>query len=292
LTTAAAIYIIEAESRGNRGSENMSERSRKPARQSKRKTDYETILFEVKGPVATITMNRPDKLNACNVKMFREIDNVLSLVEVDEGIKVVVITGAGDRAFSAGVDFDELDFKDLKGSSGFVETDARTFRHIENIPQPVIAAVNGYAYGYGCKIAIVSDIAIASEKARFGLQGIRVGAVHVITLGRGRSVLGRNRLGYLLLSGDTIDAQKAEDWGLVARVVPHDRLMTEVENLAEAIASYPIFSVRAIKRMLHRGCDDDYRWEDLLTPGLLLMDDLKEGRRAFKEKRKPKFRGR
>ena len=267
-------------------------RRRGSVKQRQHTTDYETILFEVKGPVATITMNRPDKLNACNVKMFQEIDHALSLVEVDEKIKVVVITGAGDRAFSAGVDFDELNFKDLKESSGFVETDSRTFRHIENIPQPVIAAVNGYAYGYGCKIAIVSDITIASERAQFGLQGIRVGAVHVITLGRGRGVLGRNRLGYLLLSGETIDANKAEEWGIVARVVPHDKLYAEVESLAQSIASYPVLGVRTVKRMLHRGCDDDYRWEDLLTPGLLLMDDLKEGRRAFKEKRKPKFKGR
>jgi len=266
----------------------MSDRSGRPG--SKKK--YETILFEAKDHVATITMNRPDKLNACNVRMFREIDHALSLVEADDDIRAVVITGAGDQAFSAGVDFDELEFKDLSESTEFIRTDARVFRRIENIPQPVIAAVNGYAYGYGCKIAIVSDIAIASEKARFGLQGVKLGAVHVITLGRGRDVLSRGRLGYLLLSGETIDARKAEDWGIVAGVVPHDRLRPEVEALARSIASYPVVAVRTIKRMLHRGNDDDYRWEDLLSPGLLLMEDLREGRKAFKEKRKPKFKGR
>jgi enoyl-CoA hydratase/carnithine racemase len=166
------------------------------------------------------------------------------------------------------------------------------FRRIESIPQPVIAAVNGYAFGYGCKIAIVSDIAIASEKAQFGLQGIKVGAVHVITLGRGRGVLGRNRLGYLILSGETIDAQKAENWGIVSRVVPPNRLMPEAEKLAWTIAQYPVLGVQTIKKMLHRGYDDDYKWEDLLTPGLLLMEDVREGRRAFKEKRKPRFKGR
>jgi enoyl-CoA hydratase/carnithine racemase len=204
----------------------------------------------------------------------------------------VVVTGAGDRAFSAGVDFGDLEFKGMKESTDYVNSDARMFRRIENIPQPVIAAVNGYAYGYGCKIAIVSDIAIASDKARFGLQGIKVGAVHVITLGRGRGALGRGRLGYLLFSGETIDARKAEDWGIVARVVPHNKLYAEVESLAQTIAQHPVLAVRAIKKMLHRGHDDDYRWEDLLSPGLLLMEDLKEGRRAFLEKRKPKFRGR
>ncbi len=257
-----------------------------------RRMDYETIKFEVKDGVATITMNRPDKLNACNLKMFQEIDHALSQVEDNDDVRVVVITGAGDRAFSAGVDFEELDFKNLNESNAFIRSDARMFRRIENMPQPVIAAVNGYAFGYGCKIAIVSDIAIASEKAQFGLQGIKVGAVHVITLGRGRGTLGRGRLGYLLLSGKTIDATKAEEYGLVAQVVPHDKLHAEVEALAQSIAQYPVLAVRAIKRMLHRGCDDDYRWEDLLSPGLLLMEDLKEGRRAFLEKRKPRFKGR
>jgi len=267
-------------------------RRRKSAKQHQGHTDYETILFEAKNHVATVTMNRPHKHNACNLKMFQEIDHALSLVEDDENVRVVVITGAGDRAFSAGVDFGELEFEGLSESTEFVETDARMFRRIENIPQPIIAAVNGYAYGYGCKIAIVSDIAIATDKARFGLQGINVGAVHVITLGRGRGVLGRGRLGYLLLSGETIDARKAEDWGIVAKVVPHNKLYAEVESLAQTIAQHPVLAVRTIKKMLHRGHDDDYRWEDLLSPGLLLMEDLKEGRRAFLEKRKPKFRGR
>lgn len=253
--------------------------------------DYETILFAAKGPVATLTMNRPDKHNACNGKMFEEIDHALSLVERDEGIRVVVITGAGDQAFSAGVDFSELDFENMKQSTAFIDIDARMFRRIENIPQPVIAAVNGYAYGYGCKIAIVSDIAIASDKARFGLQGIRVGAVHVITLGRGRDTLGRGRLGYLILSGDTIDAEKAEQWGIVARVVPHEKLYSEVDSLAQRIARHPALAVRTIRKMLHRGCEDDYRWEDLLSPGLLMMDDVKEGRKAFLEKREPGFKG-
>jgi len=255
------------------------------------KDGYTTILLEVKGDIAVITLNRPEKHNACNVKMFQELEHSLSVVGSDDTVKAIIITGAGDRAFSAGVDFDELEFQNLKGSLGFVEKDAAMFRRLENVSQPVIAAVNGYAFGYGCKLAIVSDISIAAERAQFGLQGIRVGAVHVITLGRGRDILGRNRLGYMLLTGETIDAQKAERWGIVSKVVPNDKLMAEAEAIAHGIASYPSLGVRTIKKMLHRGCDDDYRWEDLLTPGLLLMEDVKEGRQAFKEKRKPKFKG-
>jgi len=253
--------------------------------------DYKTILLHKKDGIATITMNRPEKLNACNRQMFEEITEALAAIEHDGSIRVVIITGAGDKAFSAGVDFDELDFRNLRESTEYIRTDAAMFRCIENIPQPVIAAINGYAFGYGCKIAIVSDISIASEKAQFGLQGIKVGAVHVITLGRGRGVLSRGRLASLLLSGQTIDAVQAENWGIVADVVPHDRVMIEAQRLATVIAQQPLLAVRAIKRMLHRGCDDDYRLEDLLSPGLLLMEDVKEGRQAFLEKRKPNFKG-
>jgi len=252
---------------------------------------YKNIILQKESGVFTITMNRPDKLNACNMGMFSEIDQALSEAESDSEVRVVVITGAGDKAFSAGVDIEALNFKDLNGSSNWVKIDASTFRHIENVPVPVIAAVNGDAFGFGCKIAIVSDIAIASDRARFGLQGIRVGAVHMITLGRGMDVLGRQRLGYMLFSGDIIDAQKAEHYGIVSKVVPYENLYTEVYGLAKRIAEYSPLAIQTIKKLLHRGCDDDYRYEDVLTPHLLMMEDLKEGSRAFIEKRRPIFKG-
>ena len=254
--------------------------------------EFETILYEKKGPIAVITMNRPDKLNACNTGMYKEIDRVLDLVEKDEHIRAVIITGAGDKAFSAGADLEELDFNHLKESTEYIRIDAKTFRHLEDIPQPVIAAVNGAAIGYGCKVALISDITIASENATFSLPGTTFGAVHVITLGRGREVLGRKRLAYMLLTGVTLDAHQAERYGIVTAVVPHDQVLAEAEKMARKIASLPPISAQVTRRMLHRGMDDDYRWEDLLSPGLLLMEDLKEGQRAFIEKRKPKFSGR
>ncbi|MFB3813382.1 MAG: enoyl-CoA hydratase/isomerase family protein [Terriglobales bacterium] len=252
---------------------------------------FETILFETRGPVATITMNRPDKLNACSTQMYKDIDAALTLIEEDADIRAVIITGAGDKAFSAGADLEELQFKNLKESTEYIRIDAKTFRHLENIPQPVIAAVNGAAIGYGCKVAIVSDITIASETAKFSLPGTSFGAVHVITLGRGREVVGRKRLANMLLTAETIDAHQAREYGIVNTVVPPDRLLAEAERVAHRIASFPPLSVQTTRRMLHRGMDDDYRWEDLLSPGLLLMEDLKEGQRAFMEKRKPKFTG-
>jgi enoyl-CoA hydratase len=252
---------------------------------------FDTIIYEKKDAVATITLNRPDRRNAFNTKMYQDLDRALDLIEKDHDIKAIIITGAGDRAFSAGADLEELNFQNIKESREYISIDARTFRHIENVPQPVIAAVNGAAIGGGCKIVIVSDIAIASEKAIFSLPGATFGAVHVITLGRGREVLGRQRLSRMLLTGETINARKAEEYGIITQVVPPDQLLAEAQKTAAMIASFPPVTVQVIKRMLHRGNDDDYRWEDLLSPGLLLMEDLKEGQRAFMERRKPKFTG-
>lgn len=252
---------------------------------------FENIIFEKKGPIAIITMNRPDKFNACSTGMYKDLDKVLDLIENDEVVRAVIITGAGDKAFSAGADIMELNFDNLKQSTEYISIDAKAFRHLENIPQPVIAAVNGAAIGYGCKVAIISDITIASEHARFSLPGATFGAVHVITLGRGMDVLGRKRLAQMLLTGEMIDAHQAQDYGIVNTIVPHDQLLAEAESVANKIAACPPISVKVIRRMLHRGMDDDYRWEDLLSPGLLMMEDLKEGQRAFIERRKPEFNG-
>ncbi len=252
---------------------------------------FATILVEIKDHIATLTMNRPDKLNACNMQMFREIDQALARIEDDPDVRVVVITGAGDKAFSAGVDINELDFKNVAESNNWIKTDARMFRRIESIPQPVIAAINGHAYGYGCKIPIVCDLAIASTNAKFGLQGLKLSAVHIITLGRGRDTMSRKDLAYLLLSGDVFKAEQAASIGIINKTVPPQELLPEVYRLARQIVDYPTYPVQVIKRMLHRGMDDDYRYEDLLSPSLLLLEDVKEGREAFLERRKPNFKG-
>ena len=252
---------------------------------------FETILYEQRDAVAIITMNRPDKLNACNTHMYRELTGLLGAIDADRDIRAIVITGAGDRAFSAGADLDELDFENLRESSDYIRIDATAFRALENIRQPVIAAVNGAAIGYGCKVAIVSDITIASEKARFSLPGATFGAVHVIMLGRAKEVLGRKRLAEMLMTGKMIDALTAREYGIVNHVVAPDQVLNEALAVANQIAACPAITIEVIRRMMHRGNDDDYRWEDLLSPGLLLMEDLKEGQRAFVERRKPNFRG-
>ena len=252
---------------------------------------FETILYEKKGPIGIITMNRPDKLNACNTHMYKDLVRALDMIDQDEEVRVVILTGSGDKAFSAGADLEELNFANLKESREYIAIDAKAFRCLENIRQPIIAAVNGAAIGYGCKVAIISDITIASEKAKFSLPGATFGAVHVIMLGRAMDVLGRKKLSHMLLTGNTLDAYQAEKYGIVTSVVPHDQVMVEAEKLANRIAGFPPICIEVIRRMLHRGMDDDYRWEDLLSPGLLLMEDVKEGRQAFIERRKPVFTG-
>jgi enoyl-CoA hydratase/carnithine racemase len=252
---------------------------------------FETLLFEQRGPIAIVTMNRPDKLNACNTHMYKELTRLLGNIDEDRAVRAIVITGSGEKAFSAGADLEELDFDNLRESSDYIKIDATAFRAIENVRQPVIAAVNGAAIGYGCKVAIVSDIAVASEHARFSLPGATFGAVHMIMLGRAREVMGRKRLAEMLMTGKTLDAETAREYGIVNHVVPRGAALDRAIEIAEQIAACPPIAIEVIRRMMHRGNDDDYRWEDLLSPGLLLMDDLKEGQRAFIERRKPKFSG-
>lgn len=252
---------------------------------------FETLLYEQRGAIAVITMNRPEKLNACNTFMYKELTSLLSTIDQDREIRAIIMTGSGDRAFSAGADLDELDFANLRESSDYIKIDATAFRAIENVRQPVIAAVNGLAIGYGCKIAIISDITVASEKARFSLPGATFGAVHMIMLGRAREVMGRKRLAEMLMTGKMIDAVTAQEYGIVNHLVPQENVLAEALKIANQIAACPPISIEVIRRMMHRGNDDDYRWEDLLSPGLLLMEDLKEGQRAFVEGRKPKFTG-
>ena len=253
--------------------------------------NLQTLLYEQRGAVAIITMNRPDKLNACNTHMYKELTRLLSQIDQDKSIKAIIITGSGDKAFSAGADLEELNFDNLRESSDYIKIDATAFRAMENVRQPVIAAVNGAAIGYGCKVAIISDITVASEKARFSLPGATFGAVHMIMLGRAREVMGRKRLAEMLMTGQMIDAQTAENFGIVNHVVPQEEVLDKALEIANQIAACPPLPIEVIRRMMHRGNDDDYRWEDLLSPGLLLMEDLKEGQRAFMEGRKPKFTG-
>ena len=256
---------------------------------------YETILYETKGAVAVITINRPEALNALNPQVLTELDQVVSAAGEDPGVKVVVITGAG-KAFVAGAD--------IKAMSTFTPLQARAFARrgqavlnkIERLPKPVIAAVNGFALGGGCELAMACDFIIASRKARFGQPEINLG----ITPGfagtqRLPRLVGKGWAKYLCLTGEMISAEKAQAIGLVVKVVEPDELMEEVMKVAEAIAAKGRMSLRAVKQLIDEGADMAIERAMALEAEVFATcfasPDQKEGMSAFLEKRKPNFTG-
>jgi len=253
--------------------------------------NYETILLDKKDGVATITFNRMDKLNAANPTMFDELDGALTDIEKDDDMRVVVLTGQG-KAFSAGADVGRFEFGKIIQGMEFINIVARPFLHFETIPKPVIAAVNGIAYGFGTGITLVCDIVVASEKAQFSTREINWGAIPIETLVRGFEILGKHNISYMALTADTIDAHEAKAVGLVNKVVPDDQLMVEVERICNKLKTGAPVAQAAIKRTLNRKCHEDWDFTVAMMPAIFATEDMAEARKAFMEKRKPVFKGR
>jgi len=260
---------------------------------------YTTLLIEKKEQIATITFNRPETLNAFSALSFREFIQALKEMDADEGIRVVIITGAG-RAFSAGLDLDEA----RKGppESGLQITPLQDtvawIPHImRNMKKPVIASLNGVAAGAGFTIALACDIRIASEEVKMGAAFVRVGLIPELgstyTLPR---LIGLAKACELCFTGKTIDAKEAKAIGLVNEVVPRDELATATAKMAaEIVASAPI-AVELAKKALYQGLDSDLvtqlHFEQLGQSTCFKSEDFREAINAFSEKRKPVFRGR
>jgi enoyl-CoA hydratase len=256
---------------------------------------YEFITAEVKGRVALITLNRPKQLNALAPRLMQELGAAMYGFDADDGIGAIVITG-NEKAFAAGADIGAMKDFDFQHAfkSNYI---TRDWEHIRSVRKPVIAAVAGYALGGGCELALMCDIVIASESAKFGQPEINLGVLP----GSGgtqrlpRSV-GKAKAMDLCLTARMMDAAEAERAGLVSRVVPNDRLMEEAMAVAEKIASYSLPVVMMIKESINRA------YESTLSEGVLFerrlfhaafaLDDQKEGMAAFVEKRKPTFRHR
>jgi E-phenylitaconyl-CoA hydratase len=256
-----------------------------------------SIDLEVTDHVAVVTINRPERLNAMDHEHYRGLSEAWTRIRDDSDINVAIVTGAGDRSFTTGAD--------LKSTLGTVEPMADLWltqkemllnRGLE-VWKPVIAAINGYCLGGGMTLMLATDIRIAAEHATFGLSEVKRGTI----ANRGGTQRILSQVPYaigmeMLLIGDQFDAQKAERWGLINKVVPAPDLMPTALAYAKRIAANGPLAVRAAKELAVRGRDmslaDGLRMEQLVARILNLSEDVQEGTTAFKEKRTPQFQGR
>ncbi|MBW1682011.1 MAG: enoyl-CoA hydratase/isomerase family protein [Deltaproteobacteria bacterium] len=259
---------------------------------------YETILFEKEGEIAAVTLNRPNRLNALSFRLKDELGAIFDEIERDEDIKVVILTG-GKKAFSAGADIKERStMETTQPQAYFNQLKSHAFyTKIENFEKPVIAAISGVAVGGGCELAMVCDLRIASETARFGLPEVNIGVIPAAGgTQRLPRLIGVTRAKELLYTGDFIDAQEAFRIGLVNRVVPVENLMDETKALAQKLAAKPPLSIKYLKRAINIGTQLDLSsaldYEAHIAAMLTCSEDRKEGFVAFVEKRKPVFKGR
>jgi enoyl-CoA hydratase len=257
---------------------------------------YKTLIYKKKENIGTLTINRPDKLNAISNELTAELQSLLSELEKDEELKVLILTGAGDKAFVAGADIKELIDRNARIGRRVSHERQEVFSRIENLPVPVIAAVNGYALGGGLEIALACNIRICSEKAQFGAPEVKLGIIP----GDGGTqrlprLVGLGRAMEMILTGDFIDAQEAYRIGLVNKVFPHEELMDKAMDLAQKIASRPPLAVKYAKEAVNRSQEGDaasgFALESYLHALTCTTEDKKEGVAAFLEKRKGKFKG-
>jgi enoyl-CoA hydratase len=256
---------------------------------------FEHLLLEQRGPVAVITLNRPSVLNALNEALLRELSAALTELDGADDVRAIVVTGAGPKAFAAGADIGELNaLKNAVEGADKARAGQAVTLQIERMRTPVIVAVNGFALGGGCELAMAGDIRIASENARFGQPEVNLGLIPGYGgTQRTTRLLGKGMAMFLCLSGDIIDAQTALQIGLVDRVVPQDQLLEAAVKLGQTIAQKAPLAVAACKRAIVNGAHlplaDALELEALEFGTLVNTNDFKEGTTAFLEKRKAEW---
>jgi len=255
---------------------------------------YETIIYETKGPVALIQLNRP-KLNALNSQIARELGQALHAADGDASIGCIVLTG-NEKAFAAGADIKEMQGKTFQSvyMEDFITKD---WEEITKIRKPIIAAVAGYAFGGGCEVAMMCDFIIAAKSAKFGQPEINLG----ILPGAGGTqrltrFVGKSKAMEMCLTGRTMDAEEAERAGLVSRIVDDDKLIDEALKTAEVIAKKSRPVVYMVKESINRAYETTLRegvlFERRVFHSAFALEDKSEGMAAFVEKREPKFKNR
>lgn len=258
--------------------------------------NYENILFEVQDGVGVLTFNRPKSLNALNPKTLEEVADVIENAKNDQNIRVLLLTGAGEKAFVAGADITEFQKMNPLEALLFAERGQEIFFQLEALAIPVIAVVNGFALGGGCEMAMSCDFIYASANARFGQPEINLGIIPGFGgTQRLSRLVGRAKAKELCMTGEMIDANKARELGLVAKVFPADELLAESMKVAKALAVRGQVALRAIKQVVDRGYDVDLKSGCALEAQAFSVcfasQDAREGVAAFLEKRKPNFQG-
>ncbi len=257
--------------------------------------DYKNILFAIKEGIGLVTINRPDKLNSLNDITLDELKDCFQLIKLNKDINVIIITGAGEKAFVAGADISELNKFDKSNGRAFSQKGQEVFNLIEKLEKPVIAAIKGFALGGGCELALACHIRLAGGNAKFGQPEVNLGIIP----GYGGTqrltrLINSGRAAELILTGDIIDANEALRIGLVNKVYPDEELMKKAFELAEIISSKAQIAVQlALKSIV--SCNEISETDGLLLESALFGNccgtkDFKEGTSAFIEKRKPDFK--
>ena len=256
--------------------------------------EYETILLEQEGSIGILKLNRPQAMNALNSKVILELISALGAMEKETLPKVLIITGSGEKAFVAGTDIIEMEKLSSFEAREFARFARKAIDKVADLDRPVIGAINGFALGGGCELAMACDIRIASEKAKLGQPETGLGVIP----GSGGTqrlprLVGPSKAKQLIFTGEIIDAKVALEIGLVDKVVPHDSLIEEAKKMANTIAAKPRVALALAKFAINRGLDADLQtaldYEIECFAQCFATQDQKEGMRAFLEKRKPNY---
>ncbi len=259
--------------------------------------DYKTLLYEKNDGIGIVTINRPNVLNAVNTEVFVEIADLFNQIEDDTDVRVVILTGSGDKAFISGGDIADMQPRNSIEILRFQALGKKASDAITNLSKPIIAAVNGYALGGGCEFAMYCDLRIASENAQFGQLEITVGIIP----GSGGTqrllrLVGMTKAKEMVFTGNIIDANTALSIGLVNKVVPPEKLMDEAKQMARTILSRSGIALFYAKKALDAGANmslpDALEFEERCFTLCFATEDQKEGMKAFLEKRKPEFKNR
>jgi enoyl-CoA hydratase len=257
---------------------------------------FDNLLIERDDAVAVVTFNRPKVLNALNTQTMNELSAALAGFKADAGVRAIVLTGAGEKAFVAGADINELAVQTPIEGKEHARRGQQIFDAIEQLGKPVIAAINGFALGGGCEMVMACTMRVAADTARIGQPEINLGIIP----GYGGSqrlprLVGRGVALEILLTGDMISAQRAYEIGLVNRVVPAAELMSEAKKIAHLLASKAPIAIRYILEAVHHGLDASLDagqfLETALFGAIASSADMKEGTRAFLEKRQAVWQG-